>query len=199
MIHLTLPFPPSVNRYWRHVGRRTLLSREGRQFRKRVCLVLKDRVMTPIIGALAVTVDLHPPDRRRRDADNFLKGTLDALEHAGVYENDSQITHLEVDKREPVRDGRTVVRIESYADYLARRNSTFELVCCAGCGRDTYRHVDDPADAYCERCIVPGSTHAFPENLDREPLGEPERFGGCLKHDLEYGYDDPEDDADQEL
>ena len=27
MIRLTLPFPPSVNRYWRHVGRRTLISR----------------------------------------------------------------------------------------------------------------------------------------------------------------------------
>ncbi len=27
---LTLPYPPSVNHYWRRVGLRTLISREGR-------------------------------------------------------------------------------------------------------------------------------------------------------------------------
>ncbi len=28
-----LPYPPSVNHYWRRVGDRTLISREGRKFR----------------------------------------------------------------------------------------------------------------------------------------------------------------------
>ena len=32
-----LPFPPSVNWYYRHVGDRTLLSREGREYREIVC------------------------------------------------------------------------------------------------------------------------------------------------------------------
>ena len=27
---LTLPYPPSINHYWRRVGPRTLISREGR-------------------------------------------------------------------------------------------------------------------------------------------------------------------------
>jgi len=194
MIRLTLPFPPSVNRYWRHVGRRTLISREGRQFRERVCSALASRRMQRLDGALAVAIDLHPPDRRRRDADNFLKGTLDALEHAGVYGDDSQIAHLEIDKRDPVRGGRTVVRIEPHTDYLTRRISTFELVCCAGCGRDTYRRVDDPADPYCERCISHGGTHAFPEDMDRN------QFHCDLLDDFDFGDDDydEEDDWDDE-
>ncbi len=40
MIELELPFPPSVNHYYRRVGPRTLISREGRRFRERVCALL---------------------------------------------------------------------------------------------------------------------------------------------------------------
>jgi hypothetical protein len=29
---LTLPYPPSVNHYYRRVGPRTLISREGREY-----------------------------------------------------------------------------------------------------------------------------------------------------------------------
>ena len=193
MIHLTLPFPPSVNRYWRHVGRRTLLSREGRRFRERVCAQLAGRGLVPLAGALAVSIDLHPPDRRSRDADNFLKGPLDALEHAGLYENDSQIVHLDVDKRDPVRGGRAVVRIEPHDEYLKRQNRALELVCCSGCGRDTYGVAGDPADVYCDRCTSHERTHAFPEDLDREELGEPEWFGGHLRYDLDHPCGDEDD------
>lgn len=191
MIRLTLPFPPSVNRYWRHVGRRTLISRAGRQFRERVCSDVAARELTPMDGRLAVSIGLHPRDRRRFDADNFCKAPLDALEHAGLYADDAQITHLEIDKRDPVRGGECEVLIEPYEHYLARRNSLFELVCCAGCGRDAYRQISDRADAYCERCIVHGQTHAFPEDLDRES------FDDDLIDDLDDD-DLDEDDRDDE-
>lgn len=45
-------------------------------------------------GRLSVEIDAHPPDRRRRDLDNLQKPLLDALEYAGVYEDDSQIDRL---------------------------------------------------------------------------------------------------------
>ena len=67
----------------------------------------------PIKGRLALCMDAFPPDRRRRDLDNLQKAPLDSLEHAGVYENDSQIDLL-VTRRMVVRpDGRMVVRIEN--------------------------------------------------------------------------------------
>ncbi|MEQ8785104.1 MAG: RusA family crossover junction endodeoxyribonuclease [Pirellulaceae bacterium] len=109
---LNLPFPPSVNHYWRRVGPRTLISRQGREFRQRVCSILAAQRITPVVGSLEVEVDLFPPDRRRRDIDNFQKGLLDALEHAGVYENDSQIEMLTIRRCQRVAGGRVVVRIK---------------------------------------------------------------------------------------
>jgi Holliday junction resolvase RusA-like endonuclease len=47
-------------------------------------------------GRLGVTILLHPPDYRDRDIDNLVKPMLDALEKAGVYENDSQVDAIAV-------------------------------------------------------------------------------------------------------
>jgi len=57
-------------------------------------------------------MDAFPPDRRRRDLDNIQKPVLDALEHAGVYEDDSQVDLL-ITRRGPVSDGGSIrVQIE---------------------------------------------------------------------------------------
>lgn len=109
MITLTLPWPPSVNHYYRHVGPRTLISRAGRAYRRRVVRSVYGR--QPMNGPLAVEIDAHPPDRRRRDTDNLLKGVLDALQHAGLYGDDSQIEDLHIRRRGVVHEGRLVVRI----------------------------------------------------------------------------------------
>lgn len=108
-----LPYPPSVNHYWRRVGDRTLISREGRKFRKRVVARLARRVAEPMSGRVAVHVIAHPPDRRRRDLDNAMKALLDALGHGGVYEDDGQIDRLEIERGSVVPGGKVVVRITS--------------------------------------------------------------------------------------
>ena len=71
-----LPYPPSVNHYWRRVGRRTLISREGRAFRAKVCSALRAVGVRPMLGPIEVQVELYPPDRRRRDIDNPMKSLL---------------------------------------------------------------------------------------------------------------------------
>ena len=111
MIEIELPYPPSVNHYYRRVGPRTLISREGRRFRERVCAILSGLGLRPLVGPLDVEVLIFPPDRRRRDIDNTQKSLLDALEHAGAYHNDSQIVKLHIEKREVVPGGKTIVRI----------------------------------------------------------------------------------------
>lgn len=113
MIELELPYPPSVNHYWRRVGARTLISRGGRAFRQAVCSILAARGVQPFAGQLEVMIELFPPDRRRRDVDNTQKALLDALAHGGVYHDDSQIVHLDTWKRHPVVGGKTLVRIRS--------------------------------------------------------------------------------------
>ena len=124
---LTLPYPPSVNHYWRRVGLHTLISREGRTFRRNVCALLGGGGMRrpPSSGRIALAMDAFPPDRRRRDLDNIQKPVLDALEHAGVYADDSQIDLLVTRRREAVPEGRLLVTVDE-----------FPLCRCPVCGKE---------------------------------------------------------------
>lgn len=114
MIEFHLPYPPSVNHYWRRVGARTLISRGGRAFRQSVCSLLAQRGTQPLSGPLAVEVTVHPPDRRRRDIDNVCKSLLDALAHGGAYHDDHQIARLTIERGDPIVGGQTIVRIQTY-------------------------------------------------------------------------------------
>lgn len=111
MLSLELPYPPSVNHYWRRAGARTLISRGGRAFRQTVCSILAARGVRPLDGPLVVDITIHPPDRRRRDIDNCLKSLLDALQHGGAYSDDSQIVRLTIEKGDPLDGGKTRVQI----------------------------------------------------------------------------------------
>lgn len=99
MIRLTLPYPPSVNRYWRSVNGRVLIAAAGRRYRTDVELVMRMagyRGVGPSPVNVAITV--HVPDQRRRDIDNILKAPLDALTHAGLWDDDSQVEALSIRK-----------------------------------------------------------------------------------------------------
>jgi len=113
---LTLPWPPSINHYWRHVGRRVLISREGRTFRRNVCALLGGGGprKPPADGRIALCMDAFPPDRRRRDLDNIAKPVLDALEHAGVYLDDSQIDLLLTRRRDIVKGGNLEIEMHEF-------------------------------------------------------------------------------------
>lgn len=113
---LTLPYPPSLNRYYRYVTRlrRVLISTEGREYRESVRDALraaKADGLETFSGRLRVSVHISPPDRRRRDLDNVLKALLDSLTHAGVWLDDSQIDVLEIRRLGPERLGRVRVAI----------------------------------------------------------------------------------------
>lgn len=85
-----LPYPPSGNRYWRHVGTRVVLSREARVYRAQVARLLVGCV--PLEGDVGVEVLIYRPSRRG-DLDNTLKVLLDAVQ-GFAYRNDSQVTCL---------------------------------------------------------------------------------------------------------
>ena len=111
VIEIELPFPPSVNHYYRRVGPRTILSREGRAYREKVAGIAAGLALRPVEGPLEAEVLVFPPDRRRRDLDNLQKAIFDSLQHAGVYQDDSQIATIHIERCEVVPGGRAIVRI----------------------------------------------------------------------------------------
>jgi len=111
MIEFELPYPPSINHHYRRVGPRTLISREGRAFRGEVASALAHLGLKPMDGPLEVHIDVFPPDKRRRDLDNVQKALLDAMEHGGVYRDDSQVKKLVAEMHDPVPGGKVVVAV----------------------------------------------------------------------------------------
>jgi crossover junction endodeoxyribonuclease RusA len=107
---LELPWPPSVNTYWRQFQGRAIISQKGREYRKHVEALLFVGKLQPLTGRLAVEIMAYPPDNRRRDLDNICKAALDSMQRGGAYIDDNQIDDLRI-IRGPVDEGRIVVRI----------------------------------------------------------------------------------------
>lgn len=106
-----LPYPPSVNRYWRKVGNRMLISKAGRDYKRQVCRATRGLLAQPMRGPLAVTIQAAPPDNRTRDLDNLLKAPLDALKGAGIYLDDSQIDEIHLYRVGHVKGGSLTVSV----------------------------------------------------------------------------------------
>jgi len=128
-MRLALPYPPSVNHYWRHWRGRTLISRAGREYRAAVCQLLARPAgqggEPPRNGRVALCMDAFPPDRRRRDLDNIQKPVLDALEHARTYEDDSQIDFLLTRRSD----------LDRPHGHIAVHIDPLPLFVCPACGR----------------------------------------------------------------
>lgn len=112
---LILPFPPSVNTYWRHPNKgafagKSLISEAGRKFQSAACAAIVEqlrRLPKPTSAPASVEIVLFPPDNRIRDLDNYNKALFDALTHAGVWEDDRQVKRMLVEWDRLSRKGRS--------------------------------------------------------------------------------------------
>lgn len=106
ILRIEIPFPPTINHYYLHTANGVILGAKGKKFRRDVALLLNHH--KGYCGAerrLSVTINVFPPDKRKRDLDNLLKCTLDSLQHAKVYGDDNQIDMLTVIRRNVVEYG----------------------------------------------------------------------------------------------
>lgn len=103
MVHIELPWPPSINHYWIHTRNGHYISKKGKEYRQLVihrCVKYKNVFKKE--DRLNVNIKAYPPDKRKRDLDNVLKSLLDALQHAEVYHDDCQIDNLCISRNAPL-------------------------------------------------------------------------------------------------
>ena len=108
-----LPFPPSVNSIWRVFQNRKIISAAGRKYRIKAIEQIKSQKVNQeaLTQRLSVSIDFYPPDKRKRDLDNFNKAPLDALSHAGFWEDDSQIDRLVLTRKEVIKGGKLIIKV----------------------------------------------------------------------------------------
>ncbi len=117
-----LPFPPSVNAYWRSPNKgaakgKLLVSEAGRRFKHAVRAAIIEQLKAiprPSAANAEVAIVLYPPDYRRRDLDNYNKALFDALTFAGIWEDDSQVKRMAIEWGENVKGGRVEISITAY-------------------------------------------------------------------------------------
>jgi crossover junction endodeoxyribonuclease RusA len=102
-MRLELPFPPSVNHYWRRAFRHgkqvTYLSKAGKRYKGdvRAAIVAQFGLrFVPFVEPVRMEIVLRPPSRRKADAANYDKAIPDALEAAGILENDRLVYDLRI-------------------------------------------------------------------------------------------------------
>jgi Holliday junction resolvase RusA-like endonuclease len=121
--------PISLNRLYRQFRGRTIISKEGREFKALVSFLVKDIDPSKLMGEFTETEGLkvsirfysdkfYTKDKRIRkrylDVDNLLKVVLDVVfKEIGL--DDSYVTKLVVSKKPGMFD-KTVIEIERNAD-----------------------------------------------------------------------------------
>lgn len=109
---LVLPYPPSVNTYWRSNGKRRFISKAGVDFSNEVqSIVYHQNKQWFGERRLKVNIIIYPRSKRLFDLDNCLKAILDALMKAGCYADDSQVDFLHIERGVQTKGGGCEVEI----------------------------------------------------------------------------------------
>lgn len=133
LAEIILPFPPSLNHYWRKDRGEIHISEEGKKYIARVkqLALLNGRGDTEYSlkvlrqpkpkQKLKVCAVFHCPDNGRRDLDNLFKVLFDCMTKAKVWHDDSQVFELDAMKllkRDYTSsDARGWVDMEIYGDF----------------------------------------------------------------------------------
>ena len=134
-----LPYPPSVNTYWRRRGSQYYISDKGQKYRKDVQQIIRQLKLDIFTKSrLRIKVIADVPDSRRRDLDNILKGLLDSLIHAGFAEDDEQFDDIRVIRGVKVPGGRLGIKIQTIPELLIQtRGNQTEVARMLSCARGT--------------------------------------------------------------
>jgi crossover junction endodeoxyribonuclease RusA len=109
VIRLTLPEPPSANRYYRMAGRHLHHSDDARAYIASVEAICRVQRVVPIRGPVGVRFTWYR-GRRSGDLDNRLKIALDALQ-GFCFESDAQVVEITATRHDDKGKGRAEVEV----------------------------------------------------------------------------------------
>jgi crossover junction endodeoxyribonuclease RusA len=107
---ITLPFPPTMNHYWRNVGRRTLISAAGRSYRDSCATAARMQRIPKLEGLVSVRGTVFMK-RLGCDLDNRIKPILDSL-NGIAWADDIQVAELYFRRALDRGNPRVVITIE---------------------------------------------------------------------------------------
>lgn len=106
MIRFDMPYPPSINHYYVRTQRGTAVGPKGKSYRRDVSLLLTPyKHKFKAEDRLSVTINVFPPDKRKRDLDNLFKVVLDSLQESNIIHDDNQIDILTIIRRDVSKGG----------------------------------------------------------------------------------------------
>jgi len=115
-LEFNLPYPPSVNKLYAIYKKMQVLTAAGRKYYKDVDVVVRESGLLPSPfnnERLSISILTHQPDKRRRDLDNILKAIFDSLTKSEVWQDDSQIDLIYVERSTISRNnGYVEIKIE---------------------------------------------------------------------------------------
>lgn len=129
-VRLTLPEPPSTNRYWRVYQGHAVKAVEAHEYIEAVSIEVRKqipasmRATLPLTGAVAIALAWYR-SARCGDLDNRSKVILDALEGL-VYQDDSQIVGIILTRHESPRRGR--LEVDAWSIAPAEEQLTLEVM-----------------------------------------------------------------------
>lgn len=109
MITLSLPYPPSANRYWRNFRGRMVISPEAKGYKTAVQLIAKRAGVRLLTGEVALILRVYRP-RKAGDLSNRIKVLEDALQGV-AFHDDSQVVAIEAERFDDKANPRVEVDI----------------------------------------------------------------------------------------
>lgn len=111
ILEITIPYPVSVNNlYFAKKFGGKYLNHHVPRYRQTVFALCAQKQKFGD-SKIRLEIKMYPPDRRIRDIDNICKVILDSLQCSGVYNNDSQVYQLYVEKLEVRKYGEIELKI----------------------------------------------------------------------------------------
>lgn len=128
---ITIPYPPSVNRFWMSMPMKTekylqtgklkdlrvitFPSTEAKDYIKRVQKIFMASNLAKIGGDIRLIMTFYRP-QRSGDLDNFFKAPIDALKNFAFFD-DKHIVEIKAVRREDPRCPRVEIEIEPVSIY----------------------------------------------------------------------------------